>query len=213
MKQLLCSAFLLLVFTSVHAKGFMVMPGGSYGGMIYSGNKFKDYGLNQKNGAFSHVGIQVGYMFTKNIGIFSGIGRNAYHWSFEDTDPAQPYSDKIRQTYLEIPVFARFATGKEGKIGFLAKVGLSLAFLQGIEEKINDNGRTATSTDKKGFQTTILNARYTVGVHIPIGKLIWIDAGPECRYSLHNNYEEKTNLKGNFIAISGYVGVGFRLTH
>lgn len=95
------------------------------------------------------AGLQAGYMFSKRVGVLSGLTWDHSAWKYE-TSGSLRNSKITSQQRIQIPLLLRLETmtkRKNKKGGYFFNVGGNVSFLQGIKENIDGPINASTKSE------------------------------------------------------------------
>jgi len=210
---------------AVSRHGLWVRPSFAIGGGTVVG---ADLGPNVSTDLSVQIsaGVDVGYMFTDKVGLFTGIGIGGYGASFSFYD--YPYNAELitSTVYTEIPLYFQFVSSRVDKTGFFLNVGLKNGFLSGCETTIKENDGTGWySETQNGNLPDKIYTEYSLspftyfGVNIRCGNRVDINLGPEITVQATNLFSNtlasgsyNSNIGGHYLLLAFKMGIGIHCT-
>jgi len=228
MKRSLFLVFLLLSLAGFGQKTFYFGLGGYYGasGVVNQ----NDYGLPELDyevpASFGY-NANLGYSFTKNIGIKMEIGYARLGQKYSDTRDSVDYTRDVKLGYLTVPVLFKYNSG--GKTArFYLLAGLQMGFLMSANQEYLADGVPfdTTVTDingepfnvgEKDIKTRLSSfdvmGRLDLGVDITLAENLFLNAGLTMAYGfldLNADAYRMNDYSGNYSASHNFYG-GFNL--
>lgn len=211
MKKITLSVALAMIALQSLAdkRGVYISAQGSFGASKVVDCNYYEYNASLIGKTYTNEHVTAGYMFTPHFGVFAGVGINSYKYTIQvHTTQMHDYQDKY--TYFQIPVYLRYVSSKNNKIGVSVEAGCEFDFLMKTEEKALFDKE---SWDIKHYITNRNVVLFcSPAIKIPISNRISLDVGPFFSASLKNAYNSEVPLTGTFTAIGGRANLNIRLT-
>jgi len=209
--------------TASSRRGLWVRPAFAIGGGTVVG---ADFGANVSTDFSIQIsgGVDVGYMFTDKVGLFTGIGIGGYGASFSSYSYIYKEELIASTVYTEIPLYFQFISSHADKTGFFLNVGFKNGFLSGCETQYKMYDGTGWSTATTNDNSDKLYSQYSFspftyfGVNIRCGNRVDIDLGPEITIQATNLFSNNTNgasggsVGGHYLLFAFKMGVGIHCT-
>jgi hypothetical protein len=160
----------------------------------------------------SSFGLDVGYSFNENIGIYTGYWFTDLGQDYEDSYNGSDWERKLTLKYSMIPVMLKF-NGTKSKVNFLGGAGILIANLNEAEQEWLRDGNTFTGvinnpitgetfnlgesdvTDRFASSDIFINLE--VGARFLFGEKLFLDAGLNFGYGLSDINDEDWQIENN----------------
>lgn len=177
----------------------------------------------------SSFGIDVGYNFTDNLGLYSGIWFMNLGQNYSDFDDGSNYNREIKLKYNMIPIMFKF-TGSESRVNFIGGIGILYAMLGSADqvwledensisypvmrEDMNGDEFNVVATDVTDrFEKNDIILNFELGARIMIIDNLYADATLNFGYGLKDINAEAyriPNTEGAYTASHNAYG-GFKV--
>lgn len=205
MKHLLLGILLLATSPIFAQKGLefgaRLMPQAT--GILNQADFDEGDGLNFRSTIHFAYGVHVGYNFTNNLGIQTGLLMSQQGQKYVDDTPTPATStSEIRSNYLKIPLLLKFNTNPAKKAQFVTTLGVQFGLLNSIDYFIDDENESDSwetvfgESYKSAYKSTDLAAVLSLGARFTLSEKMQLGTHLRLDYSLGDIEDKDFTLLG-----------------
>lgn len=163
-------------------------------------------------------GCTAGYMLNEHIGFFSGLQFTSHAFSNTITDSLA--SNRFMQTtgYLELPLYARFISARQGNIGFITEAGIAAGILLTSElrlkvtDKTSGNSYVQRTKEPEGLNKGAFSGFVFAGMNIPVSNMAELMPGLDYQYYI-SRFSDNPAYKEHLSRLAIRITINIRMNH
>lgn len=183
-------------------------------------------GYNEHPGSVICPALTAHGMISNHFGLGLGVGYSTFRWKedrllYDRSNIVYREDGSNKLNYLEIPLFARFVTGKGKSVSFFANVGVQASFfMSNYCDYTIRNTRTQAiafqtkEVDQEIIRRILISPFAGFGVSYKVSPYLDVNFGPDIRYTASNIYDfyAATDFsKEHRTIIGGKIGLNIKI--
>ena len=120
-------------------------------------------------------------MYNQHVGFLAGLSYEQYNW-------IQGSNNRVRQTFVCVPISFQYIAAQSGKAGFFVQTGLNL--MASLSDRFNSPNIGQIGSFYPNWTGIQLGFKGFAGICFPVSKNIEMLAGPACNINVTNNYKD-----------------------